>query len=148
MHRRKENDLQHLQQHIHAALAARDIQAKEKSGTTQGRNTTFCFYPVTVTSYVGMIQIRYTGPGGLQPALSLLPQTPRYLCSILFTSYTIPLTTPFCQVLRCCSRIVPNLLLLFTPACPANKAYRHSFDFPFAKIKKRCIIIEKKSNTK
>ena len=80
MHRRKKNS------------------GKRKSGTAQVHSSTFCFYPVTVTSYVGMIQIRYTGPGGFQPALSLFPQAPRYLrSSILFTGITIPLQVTICQ---------------------------------------------------
>ncbi len=55
-------------------------------------------YCAKVASYVGMIQIRYTGPGGIQPALSLLPQAPRYLSYSLCKDHDTPLPL-FCQAI-------------------------------------------------
>ena len=74
------------------------LQKKRKSEIMQVHGSTFSFYCAKVASYVGMIQIRYTGPGGIQPALSLLPQAPRYLFYSLCKNHDTPLPL-FCQAI-------------------------------------------------
>ena len=53
-------------------------EKEQKKQNHAGAQFHFLFLSSHSTSYVGMIQIRYTGPGGFQPALSPFPQAPRY----------------------------------------------------------------------
>ena len=69
------------------------LQHKNGSPRRHSHSITY----LTVAPYVGMIQIRYTGPGGILSQLSVcFTQTPRYFV-IHFTLQTILPNAGCCQ---------------------------------------------------
>ena len=73
-------------------------EKEQKKQNHAGAQFHFLFLSSHSTSYVGMIQIRYTGPGGILSQLSVcFTQTPRYFV-IHFTLQTILPNDGCCQV--------------------------------------------------
>ena len=90
-------------------------EKEQKKQNHAGAQFHFLFLSSHSTSYVGMIQIRYTGPGGLTASSQPVSTGSPVLTFILFAVFNIRQYIPFCQVTKTVRIFFHAFFFLFKP---------------------------------